>query len=36
MEVRIGHLWTSRDGTIRSLKTFPAREEALEAAGLSE
>jgi ketosteroid isomerase-like protein len=36
MEVRIGHLWTIRDGTIRSLKTFAVREEALEAAGLSE
>ena len=36
MEVRNGHLWTIRDGTIRSLKTFPVREEALKAAGLSE
>ena len=35
MEVRNGHLWTIRDGTIRSLKTFAVREEALEAAGLS-
>jgi ketosteroid isomerase-like protein len=34
MEVRIGHLWTIRDGTILSLKTFAVREEALEAAGL--
>jgi ketosteroid isomerase-like protein len=36
MEVRNGHLWTIRDGSIRSLKTFAVREEALEAAGLSE
>ena len=34
MEVRIGHLWTIREGTILSLKTFAVREEALEAAGL--
>jgi ketosteroid isomerase-like protein len=36
MEIRFGHLWTIRDGLIRSLKTFAVREEALEAAGLSE
>ena len=36
MEVRNGHLWTVQDGTIRSLKTFAVREEALEAAGLSQ
>jgi ketosteroid isomerase-like protein len=36
MEIRNGHLWTIRDGTIRALKTFPAREKALEAAGLRE
>jgi ketosteroid isomerase-like protein len=36
MEVRNGHLWAIRDGTLLSLKTFPVREEALEAAGLSE
>ena len=36
IEVRIGHLWTVRDGLLRSLKTFAVREEALEAAGLSE
>ena len=36
MEVRIGNLWTIRDGAILSLKTYPVREEALEAAGLSE
>jgi ketosteroid isomerase-like protein len=35
MEVRNGHLWTIRDGTITSLQTFPVRDEALEAAGLS-
>ena len=33
---RIGHLWTIGDGTILSLKTFPKREDALEAAGLKE
>ena len=36
MEVRNGHLWTILDGTIRSLRTFPVREEALKAAGLSK
>jgi ketosteroid isomerase-like protein len=36
MEVRNGHLWTIRDGTIRAVKTFPVREEALDAAGLRE
>ncbi len=35
IEARNGHLWTVQDGTIRSLKTFAVREEALEAAGLS-
>ena len=34
IEARNGHLWTVEDGTIRSLKTFAVREEALEAAGL--
>jgi ketosteroid isomerase-like protein len=36
MEIRNGHLWTIRDGSIRAVKTFAVREEALEAAGLSE
>jgi ketosteroid isomerase-like protein len=36
IEVQNGHLWTIRGGTIHSLKTFPVREQALEAAGLSE
>jgi ketosteroid isomerase-like protein len=36
MEVRNAHLWTVRDGTIRSLKTFAVREEALEAVGEAE
>jgi ketosteroid isomerase-like protein len=36
MEIRNGHLWTLRDGTIRAVKTFAVREEALEAARLSE
>ena len=34
--VRNGHLWTVRDGTILSMKTFPDPNDALEAAGLSE
>jgi ketosteroid isomerase-like protein len=32
----IGHLFTLRDGLIVRLQTFPQREKALEAAGLSE
>ena len=32
--VRNGHLWTVRDGTILSMKSFPDPEKALEAAGL--
>ena len=36
MEVRNAHLWTIRDGSIRSLKTFAVREDALEAAGIEE
>jgi ketosteroid isomerase-like protein len=36
IEVLIGHLFTLRDGLIVRLQTFPKREKALEAAGLSE
>jgi ketosteroid isomerase-like protein len=36
VENRIGHLWTLRGGKIARLAVFPRREEALEAAGLSE
>ncbi len=36
IKVRVGNLWTIRDGTVVSLHSFPKREEALEAAGLSE
>jgi ketosteroid isomerase-like protein len=36
MEIRNGHLWTIREGTIRAVKTFAVREEALEAVGLAE
>ena len=36
IKVRVGNLWTIRDGTVVSLRTFPKREEALEAAGLEE
>jgi ketosteroid isomerase-like protein len=35
IEIRIGHLWTMRDGKAVRLEIFPEREEALEAAGLS-
>jgi ketosteroid isomerase-like protein len=34
--VRNGHLWTLRDGTILSMKSFPDPAKALEAVGLSE
>jgi ketosteroid isomerase-like protein len=36
VETRAAHLWTMRDGTATRLQIFPSREEALEAAGLSE
>ena len=36
IENRIGHVWTVRDGKAVRCQTFPRREEALEAAGLSE
>ncbi|HEY6654676.1 MAG TPA: nuclear transport factor 2 family protein [Solirubrobacterales bacterium] len=36
IEALIGHLFTLRDGLIVRLQTFPQREKALEAAGLSE
>lgn len=36
MEIRIGHLWTMRDGEPARLELFPERVKALEAAGLSE
>jgi ketosteroid isomerase-like protein len=36
MVVRNGHLWTVRDGTILSMKSFPDPEEALKATGLRE
>ena len=36
VENRIGHLWTMRDGKAARLQVFPRREDALEAAGLSE
>ena len=35
-EIRIGNLWTIRDGKLLSAEGFPEREKALEAAGLSE
>jgi ketosteroid isomerase-like protein len=36
IKVRVGHLWTIRAGAAVSLRTFPKRDEALEAARLSE
>jgi ketosteroid isomerase-like protein len=36
VENRIGHLWTMREGKATRLEVFPRREDALEAAGLSE
>jgi ketosteroid isomerase-like protein len=35
-EIRIGTLWTIRDGKLLSAEGFPERDKALEAAGLSE
>ena len=35
-EIRIGNLWTIRDGKLLSAEGFPDREKALEAAGISE
>ena len=32
----LGGIWTIRDGTVISIRWFPTRNEALEAAGLSE
>ena len=34
--IKIAHVWTLRDGTVLIIETFPQREKALEAAGLSE
>jgi ketosteroid isomerase-like protein len=36
LEMRIAHLWTVRDGEIIRCEVFTKREDALEAAGLSE
>jgi ketosteroid isomerase-like protein len=36
IEIRVGHLWTMRDGKAARFELFPAREDALEAAGLSD
>jgi ketosteroid isomerase-like protein len=35
-QIRIGALWTFRDGKVASVEGFPEREKALEAAGLRE
>jgi ketosteroid isomerase-like protein len=34
--IQNGHLWTFRNGVVLSLESFPERQSALEAAGLSE
>jgi ketosteroid isomerase-like protein len=36
VEIRIGHLWTMREGKAVRLQVFPDREKALEAAGIKE
>ena len=36
VEIRVGHLWTMREGKVVRFEYFPEREEALEAVGLSE
>jgi uncharacterized protein len=36
LEMRIAHIWTVRDGEIIRCEVFTERDEALEAAGLSE
>ncbi len=33
---KTGAVWTLRDGKVLTIKTFPQREQALKAAGLSE
>jgi ketosteroid isomerase-like protein len=34
IEMPTGQVWTLRDGKVRSMRMFPAPEEAFEAAGL--
>jgi ketosteroid isomerase-like protein len=36
IEIKVEDVWTLRDGKVSTLETFPQREKALEAAGLSE
>ncbi len=36
VEIRIGHLWTVRDGKVTRLQVFPAREDARRAAELAD
>ena len=36
IKINVADLWTFRDGTVLMIETFPQREKALEAAGLSE
>ena len=36
IENRVGHVWSLRNGKVNSIHTYPKREQALQAAGLSE
>jgi len=36
IKIDVADIWTLRDGTVLMIETFPQREKALEAAGLSE
>jgi uncharacterized protein len=36
VQIRVGHLWTMREGKAMRFEYFPEREEALDAAGLKE
>ena len=36
IEIKVADVWTLRDGKVSTLETFPQREKALEAVGLSE
>jgi ketosteroid isomerase-like protein len=36
IEIKVGEVWTLRDGKVSTLETFPQREKALEAGGLRE
>jgi uncharacterized protein len=36
IEIKVAAVWTFRDGKVLTIETFPKRQQALEAAGLSE